>query len=107
MDTEKPRASGTLKCPLWQKPMKLVCHTCALWVHVRGKHPQSEEMVDHWNCALAWMPMLMIENSQQQRATGAAVESFRNEVVSANQSQRVQWEALVNGGRNAIDYSSK
>jgi hypothetical protein len=32
----------------------------------------------------------MIENSQQQRQTGAAVESFRNEMVKANEvSQRV------------------
>jgi hypothetical protein len=30
------------------------------------------------------MPILMIENSQQQRSTGAAVESFRNEMVKAN-----------------------
>jgi hypothetical protein len=28
--------------------------------------------------------MLLIENSQQQRQTGAAVESFRNEMVDAN-----------------------
>jgi hypothetical protein len=30
--------------------------------------------------------MLLIENSQQQRQTGAAVESFRNEMVKANES---------------------
>jgi hypothetical protein len=35
---------------------------------------------------MAWMPMLMIENSQQQRHTGAAVESFRNEMVRANEA---------------------
>lgn len=29
--------------------------------------------------------MLMIENSQQQRQTGAAVESFRNEMTKAQQ----------------------
>jgi hypothetical protein len=28
--------------------------------------------------------MLMIENSQQQRQTGAAVESFRNEMLKLN-----------------------
>ena len=39
---------------------------------------------------MSWMPILMIENSQQQRSTGAAVESFRNEMVRANEtSQRV------------------
>jgi hypothetical protein len=32
----------------------------------------------------------MIENSQQQRQTGAAVESFRNEMTKANEvSQQV------------------
>jgi hypothetical protein len=30
--------------------------------------------------------MLLIENSQQQRQTGAAVESFRNEMVKANET---------------------
>jgi hypothetical protein len=39
---------------------------------------------------MAWMPMLMIENSQQQRGTSAAVESFRNEMVKNNEvGQRV------------------
>ena len=28
------------------------------------------------------MPILLIENSQQQRQTGAAVESFRNETLN-------------------------
>jgi hypothetical protein len=46
--------------------------------------------VDEWQCAIALMPMLMVENSGQQRQTAAAVESFRNEMVKSNeQSQRV------------------
>ena len=44
--------------------------------------------MDHWSCAITWMPMLTIENSQQQRHTGAAVESFRNEVVKSNNENR-------------------
>jgi hypothetical protein len=32
--------------------------------------------------------MLLIENSQQQRQTGSAVESFRNEMVKANESSQ-------------------
>jgi hypothetical protein len=35
-------------------------------------------------CAIAALPMLLIENSQQQRGTAAAVESFRNEMVEGN-----------------------
>ena len=84
MDVEKPRALSAMKCPLWKKPMKQVCHQCEWWVHVRGKHPQGEEIIDSWNCAITWLPLLMIENSQQQRQTGAAVESFRNEMLRIN-----------------------
>jgi hypothetical protein len=47
--------------------------------------PNTGKEVDHWACAMAWMPTLLIENSQQQRQTGAAVESFRNDVVKDNQ----------------------
>jgi len=33
---------------------------------------------------------LLIENAQQSRSTGAAVESFRNEMVKANDLNRQQ-----------------
>jgi hypothetical protein len=84
-DVGKPHAKGDMKCPLWKQPMAKVCHTCEWWVHLRGKHPQGEEIIDQWGCAIAWLPVLMVENSQMQRQTGAAVESFRNEMVKANQ----------------------
>ena len=80
-----PHAEKGLDCPLLKKDMSLVCHRCPLWTQVRGKHPQSDEQLDKWACALAWLPVLLIENSQMQRQTGAAVESFRNEVVKANE----------------------
>lgn len=57
---------------------------------VRGNNPNTGEEVDDYGCSIAWLPVLMIENSQQQRQTAAAVESFRNEMVKANDvSQRV------------------
>jgi hypothetical protein len=57
---------------------------CAWFMQVRGTNPQTGKEIDEWGCAIAWMPTLMIENSQQQRQTGAAVESFRNEMVKSN-----------------------
>lgn len=51
---------------------------------VRGNNPNTGEEIDDYGCAIAWLPLLMIENSQQQRQTGAAVESFRNEMAKAN-----------------------
>ena len=58
---------------------------CRFWVTVQGLHPQTGEVTKHNDCSFAWMPVLMIENSQQQRQTGAAVESFRNEMVKSNE----------------------
>lgn len=63
---------------------------CAWFTQVRGHNPNTGKEVDEWACAVSWIPMLLIENSQQQRSTGAAVESFRNEMVKANEvGQRV------------------
>ena len=63
---------------------------CAWFLKVVGKNPNTGAEIDDWGCAMAWMPILTIENSQQQRQTGAAVESFRNEMVKANEmSQQV------------------
>lgn len=70
-------------CPLLKKDC--VGLQCSWFTQVRGTNPQTGQEVDEWACAIAWMPMLMIENSQQQRQTGAAVESFRNEMVNSNQ----------------------
>ena len=58
---------------------------CAWFTQLRGNNPNTGEPIDEWGCAIAWIPVLLIENSQQQRQTGAAVESFRNEVVKANE----------------------
>ena len=71
-------------CPFYQKPQSEVCHKCALWTLVRGKDPQSNEEFNEWRCSLAWLPVMIIEAAQQSRQTGAAVESFRNEMVRQN-----------------------
>lgn len=75
-------------CPLIKKDC--IGLQCSWFTQVRGHNPNTGKEVDEWACAIAWMPVLLIENSQQQRSTGAAVESFRNEVVKANEgNQRV------------------
>lgn len=70
-------------CPLIQKNCKE--HKCAWYTLVRGYDPQTGHEIDEYKCAIAWMPMLAIEISSKENQTGAAVESFRNEVVKANQ----------------------
>ena len=48
---------------------------------MRGKDPQTGDLIDEWGCAISWTPILLVENAQASRETGAAIESFRNEVV--------------------------
>lgn len=74
-------------CPLLKK--ECVSLQCAWFTQVRGTNPNTGQEVDEWACAMAWLPVLLIENSQQQRQTGAAVESFRNEVVKGREINKV------------------
>jgi hypothetical protein len=71
-------------CPLIKKDC--IELKCAWFTQLRGHNPNTGEEIDDWGCAVGWLPVLLVENSQQQRSTGAAVESFRNEMVKANES---------------------
>lgn len=79
---------------------------CAWFCQMRGTSPNSGKEVDDYACAVAWLPLLLVENAAQTRQIGAAIESFRNEMVKANhESQtllRVTAELKANapGGPN-------
>lgn len=77
----KPQADKGMTCPFWRKDVSKVCHTCELYVMVRGQNPQGGE-IDHWHCSISWVPILTIENSQMQRQTAASVQSLRNEMAT-------------------------
>jgi predicted outer membrane protein len=86
-------------CPLGAKCEEArdgAIHRCSWYACVRGTNQNTGEEIDEWRCAMNWMPMLMIENSAMQRSTGAAVESFRNEMVKANESAQQVLLAAVN-----------
>ena len=70
-------------CP-FIAPKKCMEQKCVLYIHLYGKNPQTGAQTDELGCAITFIPLLLIENSQQQRQTGAAVESFRNEMVRGN-----------------------
>jgi hypothetical protein len=71
-------------CPLIKKDC--IGLKCAWFTRVQGVDKNTGKEVDEYQCAIAWMPMLLVENSGTQRETGAAVESFRNEMVKANEN---------------------
>jgi hypothetical protein len=71
-------------CPFIKK--SCVGLQCVFYMKVAGYEVNSGKTVEDWGCAVTWLPVLLIENSGQQRQTGAAVESFRNEMVKANET---------------------
>ncbi len=83
-------------CPLDKfKPCRQF--DCAWFMKISGKNPNTGKDTEEWGCAMAWLPVLLVENAQQSRSTGAAVESFRNEMVEANQrSQQILLKEMSN-----------
>lgn len=75
-------------CPLGRECEEIrdgVLYRCNWLVSVKGKDPQSMNTVDEQGCAIAWLPILLVENAQTNRGQTEALNSFRNEVVNGNQ----------------------
>jgi hypothetical protein len=97
-----PRANEGFICPLHKVDVSTVCHRCPWWTRVIGKNPQSEAIIDDWQCAVALLPMLLVENAQQSRGTGAAVETLRNELV-AGMNRAANIALSVDDDRRLLD----
>jgi hypothetical protein len=69
---------------------------CKWFTQIRGTNPNTGEPVDEWDCAVKWVPFLVIESSQQSRQTGAAVESLRNEIVKGNKETQDLYRHSLN-----------
>ena len=90
----KPQAPKGQSCPLWQKDVSKVCHTCPWYILVRGSDPNTGKEIDTWDCSIAWLPTLLLNTAQETRQGAAATESFRNEMVKAHE-QSVQVMAAI------------
>jgi hypothetical protein len=71
-------------CPLLKK--ECIGLKCSWFTRIQGYDTNTGKDVDEYQCAVTLLPMLLVENSGQQRQTGSAVESFRNEMVKANEN---------------------
>ncbi|OZA06753.1 MAG: hypothetical protein B7X95_01365 [Methylophilaceae bacterium 17-44-8] len=58
---------------------------CTFWTNIQGQHPQTGAQMDMPDCAIKWLPVLLIENSKETRQAAAAVETLRNENVTTGQ----------------------
>ena len=90
-----------LTCPLGSK-----CETakddtlyrCAWFTKLQGKNPQDGKEIDEWGCAIAWMPVLQIENANQVRSVHAATCDMRNHASDFQQGLlNIAQQRLENG----------
>ena len=70
---------------------------CAWFIELRGNNPQTGEDMSEWGCSIAMLPVLLIENGRQTLHAGAAIESFRNEMVKANHNSLELMAAAAEG----------
>ena len=91
-------------CPLGSKCEKMLDEEtiirCRWWIKVIGKHPQTGDPVDTWDCSINWMPIMQSETSNKLRGLKAATESFRNE---SNKEQKI-FNNLIS---SAIDHKKQ
>ena len=78
-----------LTCPLGSqcetiKDNKI--HRCRWYKCVAGQDPTTGELINDWDCSIAWLPLLQIEMANTNRGQTAAIESFRNESVGQQQT---------------------
>ena len=69
-------------CPYLKK--SCIKDDCMMWMTLRGYDHNKGEEVDNDGCCISFIPSLLVDNTQKNRETGAAVESFRNEVHKQN-----------------------
>jgi hypothetical protein len=95
-------------CPLIKKDC--IGLQCSWYTQVRGTDPQSGAEVDEYACAIAWLPMLMINTAKETREGAAATESLRNnlvETMEASQNVQVAIASLVLNKTLAIGGSTE
>lgn len=67
-------------CPLIGEDCRQL--ECSWYTKIAGVNPQTGDSVEEWGCAVAWIPFLQMDNTKITNQQGAAVESFRNEVLN-------------------------
>jgi len=83
-------------CPLLRKDC--IESKCSWYIQIRGNDPNTGNPVDKWDCAVAWAPTLFLEIAQKTNQAGAAVESFRNEVVKGNKENQQLYVRAISQG---------
>ncbi len=72
-----------LTCPLGSECEEIrdnKSYRCRWFVEMKGNDASGEEH-NRWDCAIAWQPILQVEQSQSSREVSSAIISLRNETT--------------------------
>jgi len=69
---------------------------CRWWTHVYGKDPQTEKILDHFDCSMAWMPVVMLEVSQMSRHNTSSLDKVANSMEDIGGKIRASFGDMVN-----------
>lgn len=67
-------------CPILKK--ECIGLECSWIIKMEGYDINTGQKLNEWTCTVAALPKLLIENAGMQRQTGAAIDSFKDEMVS-------------------------
>lgn len=73
-------------CPLGSKCEEIKdgkIHRCMWYIAVQGTDQNTGKEVDDWACAMAWAPMLSIQEANFTRQATANINEVRNEIVNS------------------------
>ncbi len=76
---------------------------CPNYIKIRGKNPQGTNELEHWGCAISWMPILTLELIQVTRGLSAAIEDFRNQMIVQNDKIIEEYKEQLNHEEPRVD----
>lgn len=97
-------------CPLGSKCVDVtvdgIVQRCAWHTNIQGVNPQDGSEMNTWKCAIAWIPVLQVNQSRVSTGTNAAIENLRNHQNEV-QTKAVQMLASLGGVNNAKSIESE
>lgn len=85
-------------CPLLNKPC--IQEDCLWWIKLRGKDPQTDADVDHYDCTVRWLPILTIENSGEARKVQAQIQELRSDTAVQSNALTMITHAMLEARRS-------
>ena len=73
-----------ITCPLGhtcEKVVDGVVERCAWYVELEGENPQNGQRINQSKCAIAWGPLLNVENTSVGNRVAHSIQSLRNETI--------------------------